>query len=92
MFFVYAVARTSEAKPQFLCAPSQKGLFALSPQRQSEMAGLPCKSNLLPAPSNNSNSPSTLMEPLFFIVICVAIVQFLRCGCQNNELSVRECA
>lgn len=55
------------------CEPSQKGLSLLCPQRQRETLVRPLRLNFFPLKSNNSKSPSTLMLPLFFTVIFVAI-------------------
>lgn len=52
-----------------LCEPSQKGLLADAPQRQSEMAGLPVRSHAPPLASSNWMGPSTRRGPLGRTVI-----------------------
>src|ERR1700730_391073 len=55
-----------------LWVPSQKGLFTDPPQRQSENAVLPVRSNLLPLASTRSIEPSgasTRYGPFGFTVI-----------------------
>jgi hypothetical protein len=59
----------SDINPAVLWDPSQNGLSALWPQRQSETAVLPARSNAAPVTSVMIKSPSTLMLPLFLIVI-----------------------
>jgi len=41
-----------------LCVPSQKGLLTDPPQRHSENAGLPVRSNFVPLASTSSTDPS----------------------------------
>src|SRR5271168_2178441 len=64
-------AETTSLKPEELCEPSQKGLFAEWPHRQRPMAVRPAKPKGLPWGSTISKSPSTRMEPLLFTVIFV---------------------
>src|ERR1700676_516841 len=65
-------ATTVSAKPQTLCEPSQKGLFADWPQRQRLKVVRPASPKGRPSGSTNSKSPSMRMEPLWFTVILVA--------------------
>lgn len=59
-------ARTADSNFP-LWEASQKGMFLLMPQRQSEKAGF--ASYWLPAPSNSSTSPEILNDPLSFTFI-----------------------
>src|ERR1700747_3566553 len=54
----FFTADSAPMKPILECWPSQNGLFKLPPQRHSENAGLPVRSNLLPAGSTRSTVPS----------------------------------
>ena|SRR5215467_2410588 len=67
-------ATTVSVKPEVLCEPSQKGLFAEWPQRQSDTAVCPPSPKALPSGSRISKSPSTRMDPLFLTVIFVAAI------------------
>lgn len=66
-------ATSSAWKPTVLWVPSQKGLLALCPQRHSENAVLPARSNAFPSASTTLISApsvaSTRYGPFFFAVI-----------------------
>src|SRR5579884_3356249 len=68
---------SSAWKPTVLWLPSQKGLLALCPQRHSENAVLPCRSNALPSASTTLISApsvaSTRYGPFFLAVIVTGI-------------------
>src|ERR1035441_764395 len=66
-------ATTVSAKPMRLWAPSQNGLLAEWPQRQSEITVRPARPNEAPVGSTISNSPSMRMGPLFCGLILVGI-------------------
>src|SRR5689334_11385166 len=67
-------ATTVSLNPEVLCEPSQKGLFAEWPQRQSDMVVRPARPKGAPCGSTISKSPSTRMEPLLLTVILVAAI------------------
>lgn len=56
------------SKAHCLCVPSQNGLLADCPQRQSDTVVRPPSPNTLPCESTISKSPSTLIDPLSLIV------------------------
>src|SRR5947209_911098 len=66
-------AVTASLNPIRLCDPSQNGLLADWPQRQSEITVRPANPNAAPAGSRISNSPSMRMGPLFATVIFVGM-------------------
>jgi hypothetical protein len=66
-----AWAFTSDWNGICLWVPSQKGLVADCPQRQSEIKVRPAKSKALPSASQIVNSPSTRSEPFLFTVIFI---------------------
>src|SRR5713226_5868389 len=59
------------ANPTVLCEPSQKGLLAECPQRQSDSAVRPPRPKAFPLASTISNSPSTRSGPFGVGVIFV---------------------
>jgi len=61
-----ARAGQSDWNPPFPWTPSQNGLFAESPQRQSEIAVRPARSNSLPVMSTSLKSPSMRIGPFVF--------------------------
>src|SRR5215472_2882678 len=74
-------AVTVSEKPTRLWLPSQNGLFAEWPQRQSVIVVRPPSPNAWPIGSRISKSPSTRMEPLFCTVIfVVGISRIVSCA------------
>src|SRR5947209_11912570 len=71
----FLTANSAPWNPTLLWVPSQNGLFTDPPQRQSENAGLPVRSYLLPSASTSSTEPSaasTRYGPFFLTVILTA--------------------
>ena len=66
-----AWAFTSDWNTICLWVPSQKGLFADWPQRQSPIEVRPAKSKVFPSASQIVNSPSTRSEPFLLTVIFI---------------------
>src|ERR1044071_9451377 len=66
-------ATTGSVKPTRLWLPSQNGLLAEWPHRQSEMTVRPASPNGAPVGSRIWNSPSIRMGPLFMHVTLVGI-------------------
>src|SRR5215472_13543216 len=62
------------SKAHCLCVPSQNGLLADCPQRQSDTLVRPPSPKTRPCESTISKSPSTLMDPLSRIMILVAAI------------------
>jgi len=81
-------ATTLSAKPIRLWAPSQNGLLAEWPQRQSEITVRPASPKEAPVGSTISNSPSIRMGPLFCGLILVGIFgSYHRLGTENRFLA-----
>jgi len=68
-----SLATTLSVNPACRWLPSQNGLLAEWPQRQSEMIVRPASPNGAPPGSTISNSPSMRIGPLFCGEILVAI-------------------
>ena len=68
-------AATGSLKPVRAWEPSQKGLLADWPHRQSEITVRPARPNVAPVGSRISNSPSIRMGPLFKTVTLVGITR-----------------
>src|SRR5262249_3771488 len=85
-------AVTVSVKPIRLWLPSQKGLLAECPHRQSEMTVRPARPKAAPVGSQISNSPSMRILPLVLTVSLVGIPTnlpqgdhfFLGCGVANG--------
>lgn len=69
------VAWTADRKPAWRCAPSQNGLLAEAPQRQSEIISRPERSNGLPRASWITNLPAIRSGPLSRQMIVTSLIR-----------------
>src|SRR5271165_6881305 len=78
-YFFGRVLGSAAWKTILLWLPSQKGLLAEAPQRQSEMPGLPVRSKSVPSmstretDSDKAGRPSTRRGPLGLMLIFTAV-------------------
>ena len=82
-------AATGSLNPVRACAPSQNGLLADCPQRQSEITLRPARPKAAPVGSRISKSPSMRMGPLLKTETLVGITGMVARGLRGQSAEQR---